>query len=234
MLEVDRIAVFYGDTQALFDVSLRVEAGEIVTLLGSNGAGKSTTVNTISGLLRPRAGDVRFLGQSLTGLRPHAIVEAGLVQVPEGRMLFPQMQVIENLRMGAYARSARRAQAEQLDLVFHLFPRLDERRVQLAGSLSGGEQQMLAIGRGLMASPRLLVLDEPSIGLAPTVVAEMFRAIREIQARGVTVLLIEQNAARALECASRAYLMENGRMVTEGRPQDFLENSEIRAAYLGI
>ncbi len=234
MLEVDRIDVYYGDIQVLFDLSLRVDAGEIVTLIGSNGAGKTTTVNTLSGILRPRSGDVRYEGRSLLRVPPHRLVSMGLVQVPEGRMLYPQLNVRENLRMGAYARKARRGMTQRLEQVFELFPRLRERQRQQVSTMSGGEQQMLAIGRGLMAEPRLLILDEPSIGLAPMLVAEMFAAIREINRRGVAILLIEQNAVQALQLSQRGYVLEHGHLTQQGLAASLLGDEAIRSAYLGI
>ena len=234
MLELQHIDVAYGDIQVLHDVSLDVRQGEIVTLIGSNGAGKTTTVNTVSGVLRPRQGDVRFLGASLLRVPPHKLAELGLVQVPEGRMLYPTLNVRENLKMGAYTRKARRTAAAKLDYVFGLFPRLKERQGQRVDTMSGGEQQMLAIGRGLMADPRLLVLDEPSIGLAPMLVAEMFSVIRAINADGVSVLLIEQNAVQALQLSQRGYVLEHGQITHQGPAADLLADDAIRSAYLGI
>jgi branched-chain amino acid transport system ATP-binding protein len=234
VLEVDRIDVFYGDIQVLFDVSVRVGAGEIVTLIGSNGAGKTTAVNTISGILRPRSGDIRYEGRSLLNVPPHRLVEQGLVQVPEGRMLYPQLDVGENLRMGSYARAARKGYARKLESVFELFPPLRERRQQQVSTLSGGEQQMVAIGRALMADPRLLILDEPSIGLAPILVAEMFAVIREINRQGVSVLLIEQNAVQALQLSHRGYVLEHGHVTHDGPAAALLGDEAIRTAYLGI
>jgi len=234
VLEVDRINVYYGNIQVLFDVSLRVEAGEIVTLIGSNGAGKTTAVNTLSGILRPRSGDVRYEGQSMVQVPAHRVASLGLVQVPEGRMLYPQLTVRENLRMGAYARRVRRSAVARLEQVYEMFPRLRERQRQTVSTMSGGEQQMLAIGRGLMADPKLLVLDEPSIGLAPILVAEMFSAIREINRRGVAILLIEQNAVQALQLSHRGYVLEHGHVTHAGPADSLLGDEAIRAAYLGI
>jgi branched-chain amino acid transport system ATP-binding protein len=234
MLEVDRISVYYGDIQVIYNLSLRVGAGEIVTLIGSNGAGKTTTVNTISGVLRPREGAIRFLGQSTLAESPAALVARGLVQVPEGRMLFPALTVRENLKLGAYPRAARPRMAERMEWVFNLFPRLRERRGQLVRTLSGGEQQMLAIGRGLMALPKLLILDEPSIGLAPIMVAEMFRVAREISQAGVAILLIEQNAVQALRLAHRGYVLEHGQVIHADAAASLLGNEAVRGAYLGI
>ena len=234
MLEVDRIDVCYGDIQVLFDLSLRVDAGEIVTLIGSNGAGKTTTVNTLSGILRPRSGDVRYEGRSLLQVPAHRLVSMGLVQVPEGRLLYPQLNVRENLRMGAYARAMRKGMTRRMEQVFELFPRLRERQRQQVSTMSGGEQQMLAIGRGLMSDPRLLILDEPSIGLAPILVAEMFSAIREINRRGVAILLIEQNAVQALQLSHRGYVLEHGHLTHQGPAASLLGDEAIRSAYLGI
>jgi len=214
-------------------VSLRVDEGEMVCLLGANGAGKSTTVRTISGLLRPKSGVITFRGQRLDGRPAHAVLTRGIAQCPEGRRIFPEMTVRENLEMGAYVRGGEGARAEDLERVFHHFPKLKERAGQLGGTLSGGEQQMLAIARALMSGPRLLLLDEPSLGLAPTMVATVFRVIREIRRQGVTVLMVEQNAALALQMADRAYVMESGRIALGGPAKDLLHNAEIRRAYLG-
>jgi branched-chain amino acid transport system ATP-binding protein len=234
MLEVQQLQVFYGDVQALWDVSFEVRPGEIVTLVGSNGAGKTTTLKTISGLLRPAAGRVRLEGQDIGALSPHTIVARGIAQIPEGRRLWPHMTVLENLELGAYTAEARRRRDETLEWIFALFPRLRERRGQLAGTLSGGEQQMVAIGRGLMSRPRLLMLDEPSLGLAPLLVEEVFRILRQINGQGVTVLLVEQNLRQALEVAHRAYVLETGRVALSGPSRDVLAHPHIRAAYLGL
>jgi branched-chain amino acid transport system ATP-binding protein len=234
VLEVASIVAAYGQVRALWDVSLEVDEGEIVTLLGANGAGKTTTMRVLSGLMRPRAGMVTFAGQRIDRLPPPRIVQAGLVQIPEGRRLWPRMTVLENLELGAYPRHVRAQRHEAMAWVFSLFPRLNERRGQLAGTLSGGEQQMLAIGRGLMSRPRLLMLDEPSLGLAPILVREVFRIITEINARGVTVLLVEQNVRQALEIAHRGYVLETGRIVRSGSARDLLEDPEIKRAYLGL
>jgi branched-chain amino acid transport system ATP-binding protein len=234
MLTVEHLAVFYGDVQALWDVSLAVTAGEIVTLIGANGAGKTTTLQTISGLLRPRQGTVTFAGQSLHREVPQRIVEAGLIHIAEGRELFPHMTVLENLELGAFPKRARRHRRQTLAYVMDLFPRLRERQHQLAGTLSGGEQQMVAIGRGLMARPRLLMLDEPSLGLAPLLVAELFDCIRRINADDVTVLLVEQNVHQALDIAHQAYVLENGRTVRSGTAAALLADDAIKAAYLGL
>jgi len=234
MLEVQQLQVFYGDVQALWDVSFAVQPGEIVTLVGSNGAGKTTTLKTISGLLRPAAGHVRLEGQDVAALAPHEIVARGIAQIPEGRRLWPHMTVLENLELGAYTAEARRRKDETLAWAFTLFPRLRERQAQLAGTLSGGEQQMVAIARGLMSRPRLLMLDEPSLGLAPLLVEEVFRIVREINGQGVTVLLVEQNLRQALEVAHWAYVLETGRVTLSGPSRDVLANAHIRAAYLGL
>jgi len=234
LLEVAAIVAAYGEVRALWDVSLRVDEGEVVTLLGANGAGKTTTMRVLSGLLRPLAGSVTFAGERIHRLAPPRIVQAGLIQIPEGRRLWPRMTVLENLELGAYAPHLRARRRETQDWVFSLFPRLAERRRQLAGTLSGGEQQMLAIGRGLMSRPRLLMLDEPSLGLAPILVREVFNIISQINARGVTVLLVEQNVRQALEIAHRGYVLETGRVVRSGSARDLLEDPEIKRAYLGL
>jgi len=234
LLSVDSVVAAYGEVRALWGVSLFVDEGEIVTLLGANGAGKTTTMRVLSGLLRPRSGTVTFDGLAVHRLPPPRIVQAGLVQIPEGRRLWPRMTVLENLELGAYAPHLRRRRLEGLEWVFSLFPRLAERRIQLAGTLSGGEQQMLAIGRGLMSRPRLLMLDEPSLGLAPILVREVFRIIEEINTRGVTVLLVEQNVRQALEVAHRGYVLETGRIVQSGAAADLLEDPRIKQAYLGL
>jgi branched-chain amino acid transport system ATP-binding protein len=234
MLRVEDLHVFYGDIQALWGVSFVVNRGEIITLVGSNGAGKTTTLRTISGVLRPARGSILLDGGPLDRLSPHAIVERGIAHIPEGRRLWPGMTVLDNLDLGAYPRHARPARRESRERVFALFPRLGERQRQPAGTLSGGEQQMLAIARALMARPRLLMLDEPSLGLAPLLVAELFRVIREINGQGVTVLLVEQNVHQALEIAHRAYVLETGRIVKEGAARDLLDDPAIKEAYLGL
>ncbi len=234
MLEVENISVFYGDIQVIFDLSLNVDEGEIVTLIGSNGAGKTTTVNTISGILRPRTGDIRYQGTSTLDTPAHKLVESGLVQVPAERMLYPRLSVRENLKMGAFAKSSRGEQGKRIDWVFELFPRLRERQTQQVSTMSGGEQQMLAIGRGLMSAPKLLILDEPSMGLAPLLVADMFKVIREINRNKVSILLIEQNAVQALQCSHRGYVLEHGHGVFHGGSKDLLNNDKIKSAYLGI
>jgi branched-chain amino acid transport system ATP-binding protein len=234
VLHVQHLAVFYGDVQALWDVSLQVNEGEIVTLLGANGSGKTTTLHTISGLLRPRQGSITFQSQALHRESPQSIVEAGLIHIAEGRELFPHMTVLENLELGAFPRRARRLRRQSLAYVMDLFPRLRERQQQVAGTLSGGEQQMLAIGRGLMARPCLLMLDEPSLGLAPLMVAELFACIRRIHAEQVTILLVEQNVHQALDIADRAYVLENCRTVRTGTAAELLADDAIQAAYLGL
>jgi branched-chain amino acid transport system ATP-binding protein len=234
LLQVEGIVAAYGQVRALWDISLRVDEGEVVSLLGANGAGKTTTMRVLSGLLRPCAGRVVFDGRPIHRLPPPRIVQAGLVQIPEGRRLWPRMTVLENLELGAYAPHLRARRHETMAWVLSLFPRLSERRGQLAGTLSGGEQQMLAIGRGLMSRPRLLMLDEPSLGLAPILVREVFNIIREINARGVTILLVEQNVRQALEIAHRGYVLETGRIVRMGAAADLLEDPEIKRAYLGL
>jgi branched-chain amino acid transport system ATP-binding protein len=234
MLELRGVQAGYGGIQALRDVTLAVAAGEIVTLIGANGAGKSTTLMTICGLVTAQAGEIRFAGESLRGLTPHAIVARGIVQVPEGRRIFPQLSVLENLELGAYLRRDRAAVRRDLDQVLALFPILARRRQQPGGTLSGGEQQMLAISRALMARPRLLLLDEPSLGLAPLVIQQIFAMIRRINAEGTTVFLVEQNANQALKLADRGYVLENGRVVLTDAAERLLNNEAVQRAYLGI
>ncbi len=233
LLVLDAVSVGYGPVPVLREVSLRVGEGEMVCLLGANGAGKSTTVRTISGLLRPTSGAITFLGERLDGRPAHAVLKRGIAQCPEGRRIFPEMTVRENLEMGAYVRGRAGASPEEIERVFRHFPRLQERSGQLGGTLSGGEQQMLAIARALMSNPRLLLLDEPSLGLAPTMVETVFRVIDEIRQQGVTVLMVEQNAALALRMADRAYVMESGRIALEGPARDLVNDAEVRRAYLG-
>ena len=234
MLQVSHIDVFYDEAQALWDVSFHVDEGEIITLVGSNGAGKTTSLKAISGLVPPAGGEIRFQGERIDRLRPHEIVGRGIAQVPEGRRLWPGLTVLENLEMGAYLPRARARRAESLARVFALFPRLHERRNQLAGTLSGGEQQMTAIARGLLSQPRLIMFDEPSLGLAPVLVEEVFRVIREINQQGITVLLVEQNVMHALELARRGYVLETGRVILSGPAGDLLRNEQVRTAYLGF
>ncbi|MDR5683145.1 MAG: ABC transporter ATP-binding protein [Armatimonadota bacterium] len=233
LLEVQNLHVYYGNIQALKGVSLSVEEGEIVTLIGANGAGKSTTLNTISGLHRPREGQVRLRGEDLTKVPAHDIVARGVVQVPEGRRIFGRLNVVENLEMGAFARTDADGIRADLERVFAMFPRLRERAAQVAGTLSGGEQQMLAIGRALMARPRVLLMDEPSMGLAPVLVEQIFDAIQEINQQGTTILLVEQNAYMALQVAHRGYVMETGTIVLAGPAADLQANPDVKKAYLG-
>jgi branched-chain amino acid transport system ATP-binding protein len=233
LLEVEGVDAFYARIQALHGITLKVDEGEIVALIGSNGAGKTTTLRTISGLMRAAQGSIRFGGNDITRTRAHDIVKLGICHVPEGRRLFPRMQVIDNLRMGAYARRDGNL-GPDLARVYELFPRLKERSTQLAGTLSGGEQQMVAIGRALMARPKLLMLDEPSLGLAPILVDLIFTIIREINARGVPILLVEQNAHKALEVAHRGYVLETGSIVQTGTGKELLESPDVQRAYLGI
>ncbi|MEK7371833.1 MAG: ABC transporter ATP-binding protein [candidate division NC10 bacterium] len=232
MLDVRDLHVYYGEIHALKGISFRVAQGEIVTLLGNNGAGKTTTLKTLSGLLAPRRGDVLLDGASLAGAPPHGIVLKGITHVPEGRRIFNRLTVLENIEMGAYTRSDRGI-AEDMERVFAIFPRLKERRAQVAGTLSGGEQQMLAIGRALMAKPRLLLLDEPSMGLAPVLVEQIFETVQAINRQGVTILLVEQNAAMALSIAGRGYVLETGEIALSGAAADLAGNPEVRRAYLG-
>jgi len=234
LLRVDGIEVGYGDLTAVSEVSLEVREGEAVALIGANGAGKTTTLRAVSGLLPLRRGRIEFQGQRLDGLGPAEIVARGIAHVPEGRQLFPTMTVRENLELGARTRVARAGRAEMLERVFELFPRLRERRGQLAGTLSGGEQQMCAIGRGLMARPRLLMLDEPSLGLAPVLVKAIFEDLGRINGQGITVLLVEQNVLRALHLAHRGYVLENGRMTLSGPRDELLVSGHIKQAYLGL
>lgn len=233
LLEVNDLHVFYGAIHALQGISFHMDEGEIVTLIGANGAGKSTTLKTISGLLRPRQGNILFQDRDLTKVSAPKIVSLGIVQVPEGRKIFAPLTVRENLEMGAYSRSDAKEIRASMQQVFASFPRLQERLSQPGGTLSGGEQQMLAMGRGLMANPKLLLLDEPSMGLAPLLVEEIFRIIVEINAQGTSILLVEQNAAMALSIANRAYVLETGNVVLEGPAADLLENPQVKEAYLG-
>jgi branched-chain amino acid transport system ATP-binding protein len=234
VLTVEGLEAAYGNVTALWGVSFEVRSGEIVALVGGNGAGKTTTLKALSGLVRPRAGSVRLDGDDLTRRSTMEIVARGVVHVPEGRKLFPEMTVRDNLLLGGYSPAARPLQAERLEKVFAVFPRLRERERQLAGTLSGGEQQMVAIGRGLMAGPRLLMLDEPSLGLAPILVEEMFRVVEEIHRQGVTVLLVEQNTEHALAIAHRGLVLESGRVVLSGSGTELLANPRVREAYLGL
>ena len=233
MLEVNDINVYYGSIHAVKGISLTVGDGEIVTLIGSNGAGKTTTLQTISGILTPKTGSIKFDGEELVGVPAHKIVGKGLVQVPEGRHVFSNMSVMENLDMGAYLRKDKDGIEKDRKRVFELFPRLYERRSQMAGTLSGGEQQMLAMGRALMSRPKTLLMDEPSMGLAPLLVKEIFSIIRNIHEEGTTVLLVEQNANMALSIADRAYVLETGRIVLSGTAAEMAASEEVRKAYLG-
>lgn len=233
MLEIEDLHVAYGSIQALRGINLRVDAGELVTLIGSNGAGKSTTLLTISGVLRPRQGRIRFEGRDLVGVAPHEIVRLGVSHCPEGRLIFGRLTVLENLVLGAYHRRDRRGIQADIERVYALFPRLAERHRQTAGTLSGGEQQMLAIGRALMSRPRMLLLDEPSLGLAPLLVERIFAVIQELQQQGVTILLVEQNAYQALRVASRAYVLETGQIRLAGPAAELANDPRMRAAYLG-
>jgi len=233
LLELRDVHTYYGAIHALRGISVDVEEGEIVTLIGSNGAGKSTTLRTISGLLRPRHGEIRLRGERIDGRRPHEIVELGVCQSPEGRRVFARMSVQENLEMGAFARRDRTGLAAEYDRVYELFPRLLERREQKAGTLSGGEQQMLAIGRALMAAPRVLLLDEPSMGLAPILVEQIFSIIKTINEQGTTVLLVEQNALMALGIARRGYILQTGEVVLSDVADRLRQNEAVRKAYLG-
>jgi len=234
LLAIDDLSVHYGAIRALHGISITVEDGEIVTLIGANGAGKSTTLRAVSALCRCSEGTITFDGRNLAGLRPHQVLRLGLAQVPEGRGIFPNLTVDENLDLGAFARKDAAAVASDRDRVFGLFPRLSERLSQRAGTLSGGEQQMLAIGRALLARPRLLLMDEPSLGLAPQLVPTIFKIIREINASGTTIFLVEQNAHMALQIARRAYVLEVGRVVMSGDAKELAASQEVRKAYLGI
>jgi branched-chain amino acid transport system ATP-binding protein len=234
MLRVERLSFAYGDQRVLWDVDLEVKEGEVVSVLGANGAGKSTLLRNVSRLLRPSAGKLEFQGADLRRLRPDQVVAMGLVQVPEGRRIFPELTVQENLRMGSYLPAVRRDRARNMERAFSLFPRLAERRKQLGGTLSGGEQQMLAIARGLMANPRLLILDEPSLGLSPLLTRNIFEIIGEINRQGTTVLLVEQNVYQSLRLSSRAYVLETGRVVLTGTGAELLGDAHVKKAYLGM
>ena len=233
MLEVNNINVYYGAIHAIKGISLAVEEGEIVTLIGANGAGKSTTLRTISGLLKPKTGEIKFLGNDIAGMPAHKIVREGISQVPEGRRIFAEMTVLENLELGAFTRDNKDEIQSDMQMVFKRFPRLEERKTQLAGTLSGGEQQMLAMGRALMSRPKLLLLDEPSMGLAPLLIKEIFNIIVDINKTGTTVLLVEQNANMALSIANRAYVLETGRITISGDAKKLAASEDIRKAYLG-
>lgn len=233
MLNIDNINVFYGAIHAIKGISIEVDKGEIVTLIGANGAGKSTTLRTISGILKPKTGTISFEGNIINGQMPHKIVSCGISQVPEGRRIFANMTVMENLELGAYVRKNKKEIKEDLDTVFSHFPRLQERKKQQAGTLSGGEQQMLAMGRALMSRPKLLLLDEPSMGLAPILIKEIFSIIKKINKEGTTILLVEQNANMALSIADRAYVLEIGKITLSGNAKDLAASEDVRRAYLG-
>jgi branched-chain amino acid transport system ATP-binding protein len=233
LLRVNKIDVFYGSLQVLWDVSLEVKSGEIIAIAGANGAGKSTLLNSISGVLRPSSGSIEFGGKDIIGLNAYDIVGLGISQVPEGRQLFPEMTVSENLAIGSYSRNARAKREENLSRVYELFPILEERKNQLAKTLSGGEQQMVAIGRGLMANPRMMIIDEMSLGLSPLIVSDLFRVLHEIRERGITILLVEQNVWQTLHEADRAYVIKTGRIAMSGKATDLMEEEEVRNAYFG-
>ena len=234
MLTLSGVSAGYGSVAAINDVSIAIGEGEAVGLLGANGAGKSTTLRAISGLVRPTAGTITFLGTSIASLPAYKVTELGIAHVPEGRQVFPELTVKENLEIGAYIPSAKASRARTLELVFTIFPVLAERRKQLAGTMSGGEQQMLAVGRGLMLQPRLLMLDEPSLGLAPVVTDATFEKIQEIHAMGTAVLLVEQNVSRALSLVQRAYVLESGKVIMQGTSAELVNNKQVQASYLGI
>jgi branched-chain amino acid transport system ATP-binding protein len=234
MLEISKLQFAYGDLQVLWGVDLSVQQGEIVTVVGANGAGKSTILRNCSRLVKALSGSLKFQGEDLAHLQSHQVVERGLVQVPEARRIVPEMTVVENLRMGSYLPATRPDRARNMERVFALFPRLAERRKQLGGTMSGGEQQMLAIGRGLMANPRLLLLDEPSLGLSPLFVKNIFEIIKQINAQGTTILLVEQNVFQSLRISHRAYVLETGRVVLSGTGAELLENAHVKKAFLGM
>ena len=234
MLKIEKLNFSYDDLQVLWDIELTVNEGEIVTVVGSNGAGKSTTLKNISKLVKPSSGSIIFKGIDLTRLESHEVVELEIVQVPEGRKIFPEMSVRENLRMGSFIKSAKNDREANMERVFSLFPRLKEREKQLGGTMSGGEQQMLAIGRGLMTNPKLLLLDEPSLGLSPLLVKNIFEIITEINRQGVTILLVEQNVFQSLRIAHRAYVLETGRVVLTGRGEELLNDDHVKKAFLGM
>jgi branched-chain amino acid transport system ATP-binding protein len=233
VLRIENLDFSYGDLQVLWGLSLEVKEGEIVTVLGANGAGKSTTLKNVSRLVRPSAGSITFEGKDLVKLESHQVVEMGVVQVPEGRRIFPEMTVLENLRMGSFIKSTRPDRQRNIERAFTLFPRLAERQKQLGGTLSGGEQQMLAIGRGLMTNPRLMLLDEPSLGLSPLFVKNIFEIIKEINKQGTTILLVEQNVFQSLRISHRAYVLETGRVVLSGTGEELLGNEHVKKAFLG-
>lgn len=234
MLKVDKVNVSYGGLQALWDVSVEVSEHEFVTIIGSNGAGKTTLLKTISGVIKPSSGSIDFQGKRLDGLAPHKICEMGIIHIPEGRKIFPLMKVSENLEMGAYLPEARKRARDSVERVYHLFPVLKERQSQLAGTLSGGEQQMLALGRGLMSQPKLLMLDEPSLGLSPKLAMEMLGTLKLLNEQGITILLVSQEVLQSLRLAQRAYVLENGRVALEGSGEKLLQDEAIRKSYLGL
>jgi branched-chain amino acid transport system ATP-binding protein len=234
MLEIRKLSFAYGDLQVLWDVDLEIKQGEIVTVVGANGAGKSTILRNVSRMVKPGSGSIRFLDEELGRLQSHEVVARGLIQVPEARRIFSEMSVEENLRMGSYLPAVRPDRARNMERVFSLFPRLAERRRQLGGTMSGGEQQMLAIGRGLMANPKLLLLDEPSLGLSPLFVRNIFEIIKQINAQGTTIMLVEQNVYQSLRISHRAYVLETGRVVLTGSGAELLDNDHVRKAFLGI
>jgi branched-chain amino acid transport system ATP-binding protein len=234
VLEIKNIDVFYSDVQVIWDVSFEVKQGEIVALIGANGAGKSTILKTISGILRPRKGEIFFNGKAIHKVEPYKLIETGIVHVPEARRLFVEMTVEENLDMGSLKGEAKKEREKTKELVFDLFPRLSERRRQLAGTLSGGEQQMLAIGRGLMGKPKLQMFDEPSLGLSPILVRDIFNVVKRIKEEGTTVLIVEQNVKQTLAVADRAYVLENGRIVLQGTGESLLKDEHVKTAYLGV
>jgi branched-chain amino acid transport system ATP-binding protein len=234
LLDVKQISAGYGDIQVLHRISLKIERGEMVCVLGANGAGKTTLLLTLSGVLRPIEGEIYFLNRRIDCLEPHLIVQKGVVRIPEGRKIFQEMTVLENLELGSYIRTAKIHRKENLSKIFALFPRLEERKDQLAGTLSGGEQQMVAIGRGLMTLPQILMLDEPSLGLAPLIVIDLFEVIKKINQEGTTVILVEQNMQLALSTVQRGYVLENGRIILEGESENLLREDYMRKAYLGI
>ncbi len=234
MLQIRKLNFAYGDLQVLWDVDLEVKQGEIVTVVGANGAGKSTILRNVSRLVRPTSGSITFEGAELSRVPSHKVVEMGIVQVPEARRIFPEMTVTENLRMGSFVKSTRKDRERNMERVFSLFPRLAERKGQLGGTMSGGEQQMLAIGRGLMGNPRVMLLDEPSLGLSPLLVRNIFEIIKEINRQGTTILLVEQNVFQSLRISHRAYVLETGRVVLSGTGAELLDNAHVKKAFLGI
>lgn len=234
MLELKDLKVAYDKVQVLWDISFSIKAGDVVTLLGSNGAGKSTTVKTIQGILKPKSGSIKFMDKHIEGLPAYKIVDEGIALVPEGREIFPKMNVFENLILGAYLPRAKESLDESLEWVLKLFPKLEERKKQLAGTMSGGEQQMLAIARALMSKPKLLMMDEPSLGLAPVIVLQVFEIIKKLHEEGVTILLVEQNVHHALEIADSAYVLEKGKIILEGKGIELLDDEYVKSAYLGV